>query len=372
VKNSKWLLVAGLAIMLMTIACQDQMGSVVPKGDDVNTAGTTLGRRYNNAGSWFLFWYATPTTTPDVHLMSIGQDDGQNGSVTVWKDAANLYVEFKVNAPYWLYETHADVAADSAGLKHNKAGNLNPGQFRYQGPNPITPPTRDNTITIPLSGLPATTPWAMAALCKVFYVNANGDTVWNTGCGSDTTPDNPFKTFRLPDYCVTVAGSKINYPRSYWDITLSGVGGPEAGYNVWDGHWYGWCAELAVSWPGEGTPFEARLWNSLDPNLPADLQNPAWDNISWLINEYAGDSPFYLGYIGGYSQGYFVYDMTQVIWYLMGDQPKPNWEPAQTMATRAETEGQGYIPHHGDYVAVICDPCDPEYVTQLVFIEVDP
>jgi len=210
VKNSKWLLVAGLAIMLMTIACQDQMGSVVPKGDDVNTAGTTLGRRYNNAGSWFLFWYATPTTTPDVHLMSIGQDDGQNGSVTVWKDAANLYVEFKVNAPFWLYETHADVAADSAGLKHNKAGNLNPGQFRYQGPNPITPPTRDNTITIPLSGLPATTPWAMAALCKVFYVNANGDTVWNTGCGSDTTPDNPFKTFRLPDFCVTMSGSKIN------------------------------------------------------------------------------------------------------------------------------------------------------------------
>lgn len=356
--------------MLMTIACQDQMGSVVPKGDDVNTAGTTLGRRYNNAGNWFLFFYDTPTTTPETHLMSIGQDNGQNGSVSVWKDAANLYVKFNVNAPYWLNVTHVDVAADSQGLRHNKKGNLVPGQFRYHGPDPITPPTRDNTITIALSELPTATPLAMAAHCEVFYVNANGDTVWETGCGSDTTPDNPFKTFKLPDFPVTMTGRKLNEPRSYWDVTLSGIGGPEEGYNVWDGHWNGWCGDLSNSWPGEGSPLQVRLWNSLDPALPTRLYNPGWDNVSWLINEYAGDKDYHTGYPSIDPMHTYVYDMAQIIWYLTGQQPKPSWEPAQTWATRAETEGQGYVPHKGDYVAVICDAYP--VVSQLVFIEVDP
>jgi hypothetical protein len=381
-KNSKWLFVAGLVIMLMTIGCQDQMGSLVPNGDDVNSAGTLLGRRYNNAGNWFLFFYDTPTTTPETHLMSIGQDNGQNGSVIVWTDATNLYVEFSVVAPNLLYETHVDVAADSAGLRHNKAGNLEPGKFRFQGPNPITPPAAQNTITIPLSALPATTPWAMAALCKVFYVNENGDTVWNTGCGSDSVPENPDKTINLPGAEKTVemrfaywGGSFTNYDRSHWDVELRGIGGEDAGYNVWDGHWVGWCGRFNKKMDPAlcGQWMEVKLYSCFDASLPAAYVPPAskadgWHKVSWLINEYSDGN-----WDGWYKEAYYF---NEVVYYLLGQYktiPAAWTDDAKAMAMAADEHGDYYPELPGSWFAVICHPVNtPALGFQPIFIEVDP
>jgi hypothetical protein len=385
VKNSKWLLIAGMVIMLMTIGCQKQMGFVDdPQGGDVNIAATSkLPIQYNPGGSWFTYFLWTPPGGA-TYPLSIGNDAGGNGSVKLEKVGTNLIVTYQTIGDWYIQKTHVDVALTKSGLHHNRQNNLVPGHFLFQGPDQHIPYPQQVIMTIPWDPSwdnPATEGLYIAALANVcegkkheggrcrgtYWCYWN----WKTACGGNSRTDNPFKAFKLPSFPVTMTGRKLNQPRSYWDITLSGIGDQSQGYNVWDGQWNGWCAELAASWPGEGSPMSVYLYNSLDPNLPSRLQNPAWDNVSWLINEYAGDSPFYQDYEGPYSQGYFVYDMTQVIWYLLGDLPKPDWEPAQTMASRAETEGEGYIPHQGDYVAVICD-AGPDVVSQLVFIEVDP
>lgn len=370
--------------MLMTIGCQDQMGLVdSPKGDVGISATSTLPIQYNPGGSWFTYFnYMPPVVAPGAdYLLSIGNDDGENGFVRVWNDATNLYVEYHALYGWKLSEVHVAVALTHDGIPHNKSGNLQPGQFPFplNKQFSVVPPAATHLVTIPWNSAwnnPPDPGLFIVAHCIAFWVDPiTGDTTWETGTGADSTPDNPFKTFKLPDFCVTIAGRKINQPRSYWDITLSGIGDESEGYNVWDGHWYGWCAQEAISWPGEGTPYEARLWNSLDPNLPADLQNPAWDNISWLINAYAGAQDSFQKYYegpGSYTPEHFVYDMTQAIWYLLGDLPKPDWQPAQAMAENAEAHGDGYVPHKGEYVAVLADPCDPALETQLVFIEVDP
>jgi hypothetical protein len=205
----------------------------------------------------------------------------------------------------------------------------------------------------------------------VFYVNENGDTVWNTGCGSDSVPENPNKTIKLPDFPVTMSFQKyvhLRTDRCYWDVTLSDIGGPEDGYNVWDGHWVGWCADKDITMPEslQGHPIQIRLWSCYDPALPVAYKNSAWDNISWLVNEYSGSN-----YVPRDS---FLYYFNEAVYCLLGQIGEAFIPPlSQTWVDRAKTEGEGYFPSlPGQYFAVICDAVNYEGAFQPIFIEVDP
>lgn len=387
-KTTKWLLLAGVAILLVTMGCEKQIGFVEPQQGGVRAAALPpLGRTYNLPGNWFLFFYTTPGAYPGTDLpMSIGQDNGATGSfVRVWQDQAaeKMYAEFHTTGNWYIVEAHFDVKLDSASLTHNKQNNLLPGHFPGQTKNAIPYP-QVTLVEVDWTG-PWSTQLAMAALCKVAQGEIRqdefGNDYWyywnfNTGCGGEGSP---YKTFALPTDSVYITGD-YNFGRSYWLIALTGTGvnGPGQGFNVWDGDWIGWCMDPTKGWLNHLTvPLRVWLWNALDPALPDKYRysdypinlNPIhWDRLGYLITKYSGDNWTNWLDPNNFNQYPFM-AVQEIVWYELGKGAKPNWEPAKTWVEDMELNGNGWLPHTGDWVPVIC-AAEEEY--QGVFIEVDP
>ena len=86
---------------------------------------------------------------PDVFTLYAGQNIDV-GIVEVWNDTDNLYVNYVVDDPWRLTETHFHVAADLDGIPQTKKGNPIPGQFDYEGEHNCE---QYFLYTIPLAGL---------------------------------------------------------------------------------------------------------------------------------------------------------------------------------------------------------------------------
>lgn len=53
------------------------------------------------------------------------------GTVTVFNDASNIYVQYQTNYPWVISDAHAAVAATLDGIPQTKTGNPIPGRFAY-------------------------------------------------------------------------------------------------------------------------------------------------------------------------------------------------------------------------------------------------
>lgn len=76
---------------------------------------------------------------------------GQNidvGTVTVWNDTTNLFVEYETTGGWFLSETHLAVETSYKEIPQNKAGNPIPGKFEYKTDH--SPSIKTYTYVIPL------------------------------------------------------------------------------------------------------------------------------------------------------------------------------------------------------------------------------
>jgi len=356
-KSSKWFLLAGMVIMLMSIGCQDQMGFVdKPQGGDVKAAVLPPLMHPWGGSNWFLYFHYSP---PDaaVYPMSIGQDNGATGSyVKVWKDVANnkLVVVYQTLGDWYISQTHVAVALTHDGLPHKNNG-LIPGKFPYHATLNIPYPQVCTMRIAWKSEWDVTPPDSlfMAALCNVAEgTNVGGVwtyTIWNTGCAGE---GDGYKDVNLPTVPVKARMWHPNGDISYWLVELGDV---PLGYSVWNGMWNGWCAEFTVGGVYQGEWYDVTLWSTLNPSLPSRFANAGWDNVNYLLNHKL--------------DGATMWEINAVIWHLLGQTSHPLDGLAKQMADEAELYGDGWRPKTGEWIAVILET--PTAV-QLCFIEVDP
>jgi len=381
VKSIKWLMLAGMAILLMTMGCEKQRGLVAPEEGDVGVAATsTLPYQYNPGGSWFTYFrFLSPG--PQVRDLSVGNDAGGNGSVTVWKAADALYVQYQTTNGWFLAQVHVAVATNLDDIPHNKSGNLQPGKFPF--------PPKDEFGVDPYANLHIVEiPWDddwdisppdslyMVAHCIVGKEVAPGETIWQTGTGGGGDPG---KHILLPDPAVLVDMSVHHTGTNcdpYWVTTLSGVPGyaPYDPYNVWDGTWNGWCAEEGVS-IHDGFTYQVHLYSSLTLSALPDgdlktrlLKNDEWDRVNWVIN-YKSNWPCPPNNNEVFHNAFYM---------ILGETtyPHPTDNLANAIYEDAAANGDGFYPGPGEWFAVLCvaepHPNWPDETPQLVFIEVDP
>jgi len=163
VKNGKWLLVAGLVIMMMAVGCKKT-------GDQVDVAGT-------EANPLVLPIYGAeyglnPVPDPSRHI----------GHVYVWDDMTNLYVKYAMDEPqadgsqFVLWACLFDVRMDSIGFPYS-AGlepEVNPSLFQFQS-NGAAQYLTEYTFTIPNYGAWLTgTEAAAVAYCIALQQPAGG------------------------------------------------------------------------------------------------------------------------------------------------------------------------------------------------------
>lgn len=103
------------------------------------------------------------------------------GTVYVWNDATNLYVEIDMDSGWCMTESHVAAASTVAGIPQNSQQNPTPGQFPYGDTyNPCE--SGGDTFTIPLAGLGSTPVIAVHAVvwgadtCRTIVSNA-GDSI---------------------------------------------------------------------------------------------------------------------------------------------------------------------------------------------------
>jgi len=184
VKNSKWLLVAGLAIVLMTIGCQKT-------ADQVDVAGTA----------------ANPLKLP-IYAALYGMDPVPPptilvGHVYVWDDFNNLYVKYALDvtqldgSEFELFTCDLDVKMDSLNFPwtSGSAPVVTPGDFLFRSGvdgEPSAEGLKEYTFTIPDYGAWLTGSKAAAvAYCRLWQHRAEGNTVLHFGWTQDL--NHPFK-----------------------------------------------------------------------------------------------------------------------------------------------------------------------------------
>jgi len=130
--------------------------------------------------------------------------------------------------------------------------------------------------------------------------------------------------------------AKFDYPgpNSYWKITLSGV---DAGYDVSNGAYVGWCVDEDHSISNHATR-TVTLYSSYDPaNLYSDDD---WDLVNWILN---------------HKQGSDWWDVQRAIWYFIDGGVYPTGYPdAIDMVEDAMVNGENFEPGPGQILAVVC------------------
>jgi hypothetical protein len=364
VKYTKWLMLAGMAILLMTMGCEKQMGSIAPEGDVGAAATSTLPYQYNPGGSWFTYFrFLSPG--PIARDLSVGNDAGGNGYVTVWKAADLLYVQYQTTNGWFLAQVHVAVATNLDDIPHNNSGNMQPGKFPF--------PPKDEFNVDPYANLHIVEiPWDddwdisppdslyMVAHCVVGKEVAPGETIWQTGTGGG---GDPHKRLSLPtDPCSLSVTFPFEDSNSYWRAHLWNVPGDSGDYNVWNGYdWEGWCADEPTP-IHQGWHYEVMLYSSLDPWILTQDRldgNGQWDRVNWVLNNKS------------MWPGADLRDFQRAFDMMFGvkSYPDPNFPVANQIYDDAEAYGEGFVPGIGEWAAVICD-AGPGI--QPVFIKVDP
>jgi hypothetical protein len=127
--------------------------------------------------------------------------------------------------------------------------------------------------------------------------------------------------------------------RSYFNLTLSGIN-PLDGYDVTNGEYLGWCAQLDEDIPRGPPGHTVLLYCSLDESIPASFLNENWSKINYVLNN---------------KQGVWQ-DVRDVIWYYTGFLTLGDLSAAAlAMVADADANGVDFCPGVGEIIAILCD-----------------
>ena len=261
-----------------------------------------------------------------------GQNDTLNGTnvgqVTATLVGDMLYVNYSVNAPYYLTEGHLWVGKDKKKIPRQAA----PGRFPFK------------------ANLDFESEWDVEVNLTDLGIDPDNDVIYVAAHGVVVEPDG-LEGLVLPEEVnFRVAFFRgLTDPEAYFRTTI--LDGPLA--DVYEG----WCLDSYVRIQ-TNTDLVGTIYSSYDENLPELFFYQ--DNlplVNWVINyDFVGkESP------GGFGT-YTIGDVTKAIWILVEEIPNPN--PAgglgdvdddrvDEIVAKAFAEGVGFIPGCGEYVAII-------------------
>lgn len=261
-----------------------------------------------------------------------GQNNLNNGTnvgeVTATLVGNTLVVEYSVEAPWYLTETHLWVGKDKLKIPKQAA----PGQFPF---NAILDFESGWTQVVDLASL-GISPG------DPIYVAAHG--VVTKADGLDGIVLTEDINFRLKFF------TGLTDPQAYFQTTI--LNAPLAGV------YEGWCLD-SYNRIQTNTDIFGTIYSSYDENLPilfGDKQGNL-PLVNWIINyDFVGKvSP---GGFGTYTLG----DVQKALWILMEEIPNHdpfggvgpfNNDRVNEIVTKALAEGVGFIPGCGQFVAII-------------------
>jgi hypothetical protein len=305
-------------------------------------------------------WCGDPTST----TLFAGQDI-EIGTVNVYNNEGFIYVDFQVDEPWVLIETHVAVYEDLSDFPTTKKGNPKIGRFDYDINSEIAYDLEcGNTLYI-------------ASHACVEKLDSDGNTIQEESAWGYGTEFNDggswamyftheiqccFKAPPLPPSDTIVQMRVYTASASYITTHLYNVPDAPDGedpYEVWDGQWPGWCADeyhtIYI-----GSLYNANLLSSYDfASWPLAAQTDPrldrpWDKINYIINHKQGNAV----------------DVQDAIWYFTdGTEPAITKLDAWAMIDDANAYGVGWYPVGGQNMALICWV---NLSVQVTFIEVDP
>jgi hypothetical protein len=260
------------------------------------------------------------------------------GTVEVSDDGTDLYIQFSTDAPWQLTDTHVEVVTALADVPATKGGPT-PGQFAY---NESSPEYQGGGL---------------------YIIQSPGDNVIIVAHGVVCVP--VLEPTPLP---VQVAIC-VSYDRdtAFLEIVVDGTS--------LDGTYGGYCADTdtGITVPG---CYDADVFSSYDPNIPADLinmiNNPGnLDLVNYMLNQDYVGKPSPSG--GNYTYG----DVQMAKWVLLegGGQapgtviPEGDYDPTRIgeIVADAEANGDGYVPGCGDKIDILLFPYVLDALEQKVY-----
>jgi len=119
----------------------------------------------------------------------------------------------------------------------------------------------------------------------------------------------------------------------------------------------GWCAQMTNAIDREDSL--ARVYNSLDPNLPDHLRGTNWNAINYCLNHYQDHLD--------QGQG-----LQSSIWYFTDGMQLAEHYNCKKLVNAALQHGLRYVPGVGDYVVVIIDRSEDNQDTIIPVIVGEP
>ncbi len=105
------------------------------------------------------------------------------GTVNVYNDANNIYVQYLLNSPWVMSDAHVAVASTLDGIPQTKAGNPIPGRFPYSAV--FDPELMNYTFVVPIASLPVGGTLIVAAHAIVHAPKSYGGTQTGWADGQD-------------------------------------------------------------------------------------------------------------------------------------------------------------------------------------------
>jgi len=254
------------------------------------------------------------------------------GSVTATVVGNTLVVEYAVEAPWYLTETHLWVGKNKYDVPRNAA----PGRFPFKA-NLDFESGWSQVVNLASLGINPGDP---------IYVAAHGVVV-NNEAGE---PD--YDALDLPiaiDYTWQYFPQLTN-PRSYFEITVTSE-------NWLAGLYEGWCADPAF--PAGANPRSGVVFSSYDATIFDQFEKP--ENlplINWIINYDFVGKPSVAG--GNFTLG----DVQRAMWVLLWIDPNlnpPGGVGPSSAARVAEIlemameNGEDFMPGCGEYLVLFID-----------------
>ncbi len=267
-----------------------------------------------------------------------GQNNTANGTdvgtVTATVVGNTLVVEYVVEAPWYLVETHLWVGKEINDIPRQAA----PGRFPFKA-------NLDNE-----SG------WTQVVNLASLGINP-GDDIYVAAHGvvvNSASGEPDFDALELPEaigYTWQFFPDLVD-PRSYFELTISG--------DTWlaDADVYeGWCAD--PRFPAGSNPRTGIVYSSYDALIFDLFDSPEnFPMVNWIIN---------YDFVGKASEagGDFTFgDVQRAIWTLLWENPDlnpPGGVGSSTEARVAEIlemamdNGEGFVPGCGDYLVLVID-----------------
>jgi len=113
-----------------------------------------------------------------------------------------------------------------------------------------------------------------------------------------------------------------------------------SGYDVTNGTYLGWCVDVTAIMARSPATHAVKLYSSSNP--PGELASEKWDMVNYILNHKQGAAE----------------DIQQAIWYFirMDSSYSPTSTVAWTIVNDTLANGNGFVPGHGQTIAVICYP----------------